>query len=416
MISEHHKITQLTNKKQWNEVSKKDIRINIQNNNPPILYVSSRDLLKPFKGDTRLILSSLGALSLKGYKTIHLYLAPKKPREPYTITATDGEVKASINVIEIPFGEESYQNSWFNSNKLLNDIINQLPEKPNTIICERRPLFMLCSKLSKYLKVPWILRIDALKFFWALKRAQYTRNIIPLLKAPFVIASYVLMAKYADYGICVTKLLEKKLRRLMVKNITTVEPTYLTISDMDKYIPDDFDLNKIDEDYVIISTKDYKVIKLVALKASNFKYIIIGSPPQRMTERLPKNIVWTGTIPDQKLIQLYKNALCTIIYRPWLSGVSMTFVETLRYGRPCIINSAAINLTNGYENIEGFLVTDDVSVWPTLLEKLQANKSFKLQLEIAARKFFDENFSPEIHTVKMKHVIDITNKLGSSPN
>lgn len=412
MTSEHRNMEELMSKKRWSDIFEKDVRMGMGNNNSSILSVSTRDLTRPFRGGTRLILSSLGALALGGYKTTHLYLTAKKPREPYTITVTHGKRKASINIIEV-FGGENSRISWFKYNKLVNGAVDKLYEKPDVLICERRPVFMLCSKLSKYLKTPWILRIDALYSFCAVERARYTSDVNPLLKAPFAIASYVLMAKYADYGICVTKTLEKKLRHLLVKNITTVEPTHLTISEGDARV-DRFELGKdaADKDYVIISSKDYRIIKLIASRAPDLRYIIIGEHPhRRIIEESPENIAWTGTISDQKLIQLYENALCTIIYRPWISGVSMALLETLHYGRPCIINSAAVNLTNGYNNIEGALVTDDVFTWPTLLKKFQNDKSFKSRLEIAARRFFDKKFSPEVHVAKMKHAVDIVKKL-----
>jgi len=406
MTSGHLKNDTLISKNQRNDVLEEDMGISIDSNLSTILSISTRDISKPFQGDTRLILSSLGALALGGYEVVHLYLTPNKPREPHIIIVTDGKKKVSIKVIEIFSGvDENSWIGWFKCHKLIDDVTNQLYKKPGAIICERRSIFTLCLRLSKYFKVPLILRIDSLKSFWALKRARYTKNMIPVLKAPFAIASYVLMAKYADYGICVTKVLERKLRRLGIKNVTTIEPTYLTIPEKNTCVSD-FKLD-LDKDYVIISTKDYKVIKSIASKTPDLRYIIIGETPHKsVIEGLPKNIVWAGIIPDQKLIQLYKNALCTIIYRPWLSGISMTLIETLYYGRPCIINSAALNLMND-EDIEGVLTVDDVSTWLTLLKKFQNDKSFKSLLETAARRFFEKKFSPEVYVTKMTNILNI---------
>jgi len=371
---------------------------NIQEDNKlSILSVSSRDLTKPFKGGTRLILSSLGALALGGYKTTHLYLTSGKPKEPYTITVTEGKEVASLEIIEI-FGRKT---SW----------ISKLEKKPDLILCERRPLFLLSLKLSKYFKSPLILRIDALYSFWALERARYTRDIVSLLKAPFGIVSYLLMAKRANYGICVTKILERKLRSFGIKNITTVEPTYLTISEMGKQTNNDFELSKVTEesDYVIVSTSDYRVIKSIASETSDFRYVIVGNPPTKeIIKELSANIVWTGIISDPKLIQLYEKALCVMIFRPWLSGISMMLLEALHFGKPCIVNSAVADSSGvEYQNINGILVADDISTWSALAKKFRNDRLFKSQSEIAAKRFFDQRFSWKIHVAKMKSVFDI---------
>jgi hypothetical protein len=55
---------------------------------------------------------------------------------------------------------------------------------------------------------------------------------------------------------------------------------------------------------IINRGKDYRVIKLLASQTPALKYIVIGEPYSKsIIKELPTNLLWTGTISDQKLIR-----------------------------------------------------------------------------------------------------------------
>lgn len=363
-----------------------------------ILSVSFQDLRKPFHGGSRLVLSSLGALALAGHKVLHVGMGDKKY---HVLSVTDGKRKATIKTKKVFDGNIS-QAGWFKYKRFRAKILSVIEDEPDIIICESRPLFLLCSELSRALKIPWVIRVDALRSLFCREIYRITRRLGELIIAPWAITSYVWITKRADLGICVSKILERKLRQLLVSNIRTVRPTHLTLVDENPQLRA---LDLIPEDFVLYSGP-LKVLFDIASKASKTAWVTIRAKVTPFSPAKPKlanNIIQLGGVSDQELTHVYERAKCVLIYRSWpVTGISMTLVEALRFGKPSIVNSNAIIGLEDSANLGKVIVEDNILKWPDFIAKLNS-ESFKQERELAAKRYYKLNLSPEIHASHMEN-------------
>ncbi|MDR0866402.1 MAG: glycosyltransferase family 4 protein [Candidatus Symbiothrix sp.] len=96
-------------------------------------------------------------------------------------------------------------------------------------------------------------------------------------------------------------------------------------------------------DYVAISgrlsrEKGIDLILEVAAKTPHIKYVFAGSPRKEepITTPIPKNCLFLGHIPINKLGDFYKNARFLLIASLCYEGFPMTIPEAAAYGKPTI--------------------------------------------------------------------------------
>jgi len=375
--------------------------------NLSILFISFHDLVSPTHGSARLVLSSAGAMALRGHHVKYIRITQESPKEFYQVKVTNSKKEGLIEAIDL-FGGQISGSGWFKYMKLRNKIINILREKPDIIICESRPLFLLCSELSRRLKVPWVIRVDRMRSYCAIDIFRHTRKLRELFMAPPAIAYYALTAKYADLAISVAKWLEKELKRLLVNNIVTIEPTHLTLSEpsSSNFFEGSY-VDEIEEPYVIATVAPTKnaimLLKALALRTPDITYIITRKRPRYVVEKWPKNIKWIGIVKDYERRKLYERALCVLIYRSWMTGICISSIEALSYGKACIANSPSVKGLS--QEVRGIIINDNILKWPEIIQLLKSDDSLRKRLEIEARGFFEAHLSPKVHAIKMEKAL-----------
>lgn len=376
-----------------------------------ILALSFSDLTKPFRGSFRLHLSSLGALALEGHIITHLWLTTNQPRGSYRVTVFDGSKKANISIMDIPVKRTpSYRHFEFAN---LSSTIFQTvrDDEFDIIICEKKYLYILCLRLSKLLKCPWVIRVDAFRSLYAKQRFSWKRDRKELFRASAAKMMYIWSTFRADLGICVSKILENWLRSQHIHNICTIEPTYLTIPNNVPCEKMNEILELLPQEFILYIGKP-KLLTAMALRTSDIGYAAIGisygdlrAVAQRYNIKVPSNITCLNLIEDSLLARVYKSAKLVLIPRPFLSGVSMASIEALNYGKPIITNKPTASALRGFAASGATIVENGFIKWPMLVKKLYHNENLRANMEDAARDYFNLNLSPKIHASRMEAVL-----------
>lgn len=380
-----------------------------------VIALSFPDLTKPFRGSARLYLSSLGSLALEGHRVTYLRLT-NRSRGSYKVRVTDCSKKTDIYIRDIPIRRISSLGQFEYAK--LSSIISQMvregcDNEPDVIICEKRHLYTLCSRLSKLLRCPWVIRVDAFKSLHARQRFCWTRDYKELFVAPIARVIYLWITLHADLGICVSKTLENWLRLFYIHNICTIEPTYLTISHDTPSGKIDEILGSPDQDWdPVIYIGKPRLLLAIALRTPDIGYAAIGfgyndlrAVAQRCNIKTPSNITCLHLIEDSLLARIYQKAKLALIPRPFLSGVSMASIEALYYGKPIITNRPAARALEGFATSGAAIVENDFSDWPFLVKKLYYNDDLRSSMGDSARNYFNFNLSPKIHASRMEAVL-----------
>ncbi len=362
-----------------------------------VLAISNQDLRHPFHGSARLQLSLLGALALTNSEVLYVNVASNGfSQQNIRVTSSFG--RTSFKQINIPGMTTSNYAKYLKS---LNVLEGLLDIKPEVLFCLSRHTIILCKILSKKLGVPLILLHDALRYLYLhqLLRSTKTRIKEVFYSVPALI-SYAIITLLSSASLSVSEDFKLYFNKLLLKNkIYEIKPTFMLLNDHDCNSQEMEDLSTLPEDLFLYSGPLW-ILKYIASKTPRLNYVVTGpvafNVKNQMHNRL-KNIHPLHNICDIQLCELHKRIRAAVILRESMTGISMTVVQELYFGKPIIANSIAISGIRGLKDVRGISVVDNIPKLLTLLNHApEEDEELFKEKRLNALEFFEKNLSPPI--------------------
>jgi len=365
-----------------------------------ILAISKHDLRAPIHGSARLLLSILGALSY--YHNV-IYIGATGSYDDIKLLVEFRNNISSFRQITLSY---RYKNPFL-IHEIISSTIRHISFVPDIIFCATREHIFTCKLLAEEHDAILIMLQDALKYL-------YINNPLRSLAIPW----YVFITLMSDVSICVTRDIEDKLRKISLglkKNIYTIHPTFMLLTETNESINVDRLLDKLEKFNIIVHySGPLEPLPLFAIKFPSMLFTITGPSAyyakQYLGDKEWKNIMLLHNIPDSMLKILYNKVSASIIIRPVMTGISMTALQSLYFGVPIIANKTAVlgleDLVNKYKE-EGIIKI--FTRWSELaktLRDLSNRNRDDLRLREIILRIFDENFSPRIFNAKFNVILN----------
>ena len=265
------------------------------------------------------------------------------------------------------------------------------------MISEANQLWYFGRHIADFLKIPHILRIHSIRGLYAktiIKAYKWSnRNLVKLLKeigkCPISMLHALALAQVSDYTITLTYIEERFLRRYLIRNVSTVEGTYVSFPE--EVEAPAFRLDD-QQQYVLVVKSPPSILSLIKHKI-NLPVISRGST-------ILRNYVSTS-----KWASLIKGSL--IIVRPsiYSSGLPVGLVEALAYGKVMLTTSAVASKLKGLRNWTHIIVEDDFAKYPSIINLIAKNEELRRHIEINARYYFEKHLNLMKHCEKLERVL-----------
>jgi glycosyltransferase involved in cell wall biosynthesis len=355
-------------------------------------------------GSNTLVISLLNSTILSHKYNLYLALIGKNSNTSYKKTKNKNLfiIKKNINNLSI---------FW--------DLIKIIKEKNVKII------HVHSEKLCFYASI--------IKLFFKIKVVMHFHGPLreSIKKQPFLNQIRILFFdKLVDCKIFVSKdLLEKYKKILKLKtgvfNIATTGSDDLSKKQINKKfigsINKKCDLKK--NDFIILSTgrlnpiKNYEYLVNLAKKIlrneDSFKFLIAGTGEQEQylnkliqKYKLQKNVFFLGNIDHYFIPSLISLADLFILTSKY-EGVSMSAVEAMSMGLPCLLSNRGANHEIIKKGYNGYLYDiRKVNSAEKIILNLFKNKKLLSNLKINSRKYFQKKFSLRIFHKKIGNIYD----------
>jgi hypothetical protein len=365
-----------------------------------ILAISKHDLRAPIHGSARLLLSILGTLSY--YHNV-IYIGATGSYDDIKLLVEFRDNITSFRQITL---SRHYRNPFL-IHEIISRIIRRINFVPDIIFCATREHIFTCKLLAEEYDAILIMLQDALRYL-------YINNPLRSL----AITWYTFVTLMSDVSICVTRDIEDKLRKIglgLKKNIYTIRPTFMLLTDINESINVNGLLNKLEKFNMIVHySGPLELLPLLAIKFPSILFTITGPSAyyakQYLGDKEWKNIMLLHNIPDSMLKILYNKVLASIIIRPVMTGISMTALQSLYFGVPIIANKTAIlgldDLIDKYNEKNVIKIFNQWSELVKILKGLENKDNYDLGLREMIIRIFNENFSPKIFNAKFNVILN----------
>ncbi len=374
------------------------------------LVIGIQDIRYPIHGSARLALVTMHALALSGHKIDYLALWSYNKSEAILVTTRSRWGFARINMIKVPIKINSNSLPILSSS-ITDPIIKLFHEDYDYILClERRYIPTVCRYFSKKLSAPLIAYMDSPKYMHP-ERLTTTE----LLVRPAALAWYVITSHMSDLTICVSKYIEVFLKKWGT-NAITIEPTYALLgrdSDiLSKTNNGNYDINSINHEAVLCSCP-LNLTVITAIKNPDVPIVVTGPQAYYVREYLKmrgllnkvKNIHLLHNISDEDLEKLHNKIVAALVARPALSGLSITLLQELYFGRPVLTDENTASKIRGLIESGSVLINNKYSEWPTTLKSLLNNDEQLRELSRRAESFFNRILSPVRFAETFNHAL-----------
>jgi|GEM_PF-2970702 len=365
-----------------------------------ILAISKHDLRAPIHGGARLLLSILGALSY--YHNV-IYIGATGSYDDIKLLVEFRNNISSFRQITL---SHRYKNPFL-IHETISSTIRHISFVPDIIFCATREHIFTCKLLAEEHDAILIMLQDALKYL-------YINNPLRSLAIPW----YVFITLMSDVSICVTRDIEDKLRKISLglkKNIYTIHPTFMLLTETNESINVDRLLDKLEKFNIIVHySGPLEPLPLFAIKFPSMLFTITGPSAyyakQYLGDKEWKNIMLLHNIPDSMLKILYNKVSASIIIRPVMTGISMTALQSLYFGVPIIANKKAIlgleELIYKYDEKNIIKIFNQWSELVKILKGLEDKDNYDPRLREMIIRIFNENFSPNIFNAKFNVILN----------
>ncbi len=367
------------------------------------------------RGYGRVILGSLASLQALGHEVSYVQLGGTEKISKVSCNLVIGNKKFNVQAIRLPVqNTQSQKNNffWYASHdrwKLLGDAIkSSLGYSPEVVISEANAQFYFGAIIASQFNAAHILRIHSIRGLYLRqilesKQSASSKWILKeALQCPISIAYTSALAHRSSYAITLTPTEEIALRKTLITNVSTVEPTYVQFSEEERAPA----LN-LGRQYVMIMQGDPSLILKgittdipIVLVGESTKYLENNTKPSSRG-----NITVTGKITNEELASHIKGAAMIASPRIYTSGVGIGIIEALAYGKATITTSIAASKLAGLENGKHLIVEDDFSKWPSIMSDILANSNRRLELETNAKRYFDEFLRPDTHSARFEGIL-----------
>lgn len=402
-----------------------------------ILSLGRIDICNPTTGDARMVIGTLGSLALKGHTVLYVYLNNNKNKmklhyDEDVVIKVEGK-KSIIKIRKvIPKVIRFLNRNLLFKGETLKDVKNIVRNfSPDIIIsenCNDPSIVHLARNISRDLKIPWIIRMDNLGGFFYKELYNLTHDPTVLIFAPFRISYYSIISRWASGAVAVSYRLEKALKGLGLKKITTIEPTYLPsylestsqqekekireINSLESY---GLMIERIggSKHHRIYQKMFFKLLIFLAKKTPDINYIAVGPNKQWLKElansigtELPNNVYPIGEISSSSVLSsLYKKSSFVLIPDRYMPGVSTNLIETLYFGKVAVTTPAVAYSLRGLIHGKQAFIDNDYHRWDRYIASLAKDRKLLKSMEDEARKYFRNMLSWDIHAQRFEDLI-----------
>jgi len=366
-----------------------------------VLALSVHDLRAPIHGSARLALSMIGALALKGVNVTYVRLLSGKSELTRIIT-TSRYGDSSFLQLSLPYMRSTSTREYLLRLPNMVDIrkiIANVCQDSDVVLCLDRKLFPLCKYLSMHLRAPLILSGDALKYLVTFE------SLTPIARL-----YYALAMALSNITITITKKLEEEAKNLSLLGnllrIQTLRPTFMLLKD-DFRDGEREALSSLPESLVLYSGSP-SLLKFLAKKLSHVNFVVTG--PQAYYAKIAgldrfRNVYLLHNISDRALAELHRYITCAVVHRDAMTGISITILQEMYFGKPVIANStAALGFEDAVES--GLvLIAEESRSYVDMLQHLLSNEEALYKLSTRIIEFFDRKLSPMIYAEKLYRLI-----------
>ncbi|MCX8205364.1 MAG: hypothetical protein N3H31_06925 [Candidatus Nezhaarchaeota archaeon] len=296
---------------------------------------------------------------------------------------------------------------------VIREALKRMDLIPDLFISERRT-FLLCKKLLLKLNKPLLLLQDALKYLFIEQLVKASSlKIRDLLIVPPARLYYLLSTAASDLSIAVSRDIELRLKNPLMRNkVYTVRPTFMLVSSSHSLETEKLTVDELPNELVIYSGP-LTILRYLASKTPAINYVVTG-PSAYYAKHMGlgdfRNVHLLHDVSDVLLSKLHEKAVIALIIRQVMTGISMTIVQELYFGKPVLVNSVAIQ---GLEELSGLGVAeveDNLPKLPLHLREMLRNEDRLKDAGAGALRFFEEHLSPTAYAKNVRSVLRLTGK------
>lgn len=388
-----------------------------------ILSIGERDLKNPKGGDAWMVFSSLVSLAILGHSVYYLHISPVTTGSEVVmqqLNVTTLKPNPCIKLIKAKkFGKlRSFLRNW---KKEIEPLCEELGL--DVILAENREAWYPSYAVKRVMHLPLILRINQIRGMYWRRIFSCTHDGRELLRAPLSIFHNALLASLSNHCITLTYTEEWGLRKVGVRRISTIEPTFIQGSfgtSESKSLP------KIEQPYILFlgnftgwdliqNAIAFRTLKSSVSKLTNVKFVLVGSSIDEARGVLTglgllnaPNILCIKALDETERCRLFEGASLVVIPLPWITGVSMRLVESLARGKAVLCTSVVARKLRGLLHGEHLLIEDNFHTYPSLIRDVITNDSLRNRLELGARRFFNNTLSPMKHGCRLRKLLQDT--------
>ena len=391
------------------------------------------NIAEPRSGYTQLIFSSMASLGLNGHRLAYLQITKAPTEGGSSISAKEDIVRLNINGQMVRFANfrvTVHKNTtlmrmrglWKN---VLPRVLKSIDFTPELVVSEGNASHYFTRPLCQTLGISNVLRLHSIRGWYAPIIAKCSGEFNELFKAPLSILHTVVLAHLSDYVITITEVERKALQKFMVKNVSTIEPTYVRKTQiiepkqLDKI---SFDIDEITARPFVLyvgrvtatktpSAMALKLLLKVASLTPEVQFLVVGSNTEKIKAILGvslndlKNVLALGYINDYALEALYRKASIILLPLPFLTGVSLRLIEALAYGKAIITTSNVASKLRSLRSGKHIIVEDSIELYRDWIRDLINRDDSRKSLEDNAKEYFETELSPAIHASRFERLL-----------
>jgi hypothetical protein len=351
-----------------------------------ILALSKHDLRYPFHGAARLQLGLVSALS-SSVETLYIKSGFSKDYVVKIATTDYNNFNSHFIQLSIPISIDNIKR-----------LTNKMHFTPDIIFCLSRDHYLHCMILAKIFRDPLILLNDAMRYLYLNEIIKSGGSVTFRLREASIgmiaIPYYIMLTSLSNLPIAVSKDIIEKMR-LLKNKIVCLRPPFILLKDKPS-----LDHNIIPVNSILYSGDIETLIKLIEIfKELNF--IVTGPMAFHIKSILysKNNLFLLHNISDADLVKLHEKIKFAIVLRNSMTGISMTILQELFFGKPIIANNIA---TRGFEDFigRGIYIARNLDELKILIKKLN-NEAKNNDLSELIREQYMLKLSPYKFTLKL---------------
>ena len=379
-------------------------------------YGMEGHFLRPY-GYQRVVQGSAASLALRGHEVAYLELmwGKGRPLDEHVGLLAEGR-ELGIRLIRAILRRHTAKGGlsfYVDSARV------RLGEQLKKVLVEFGPDYVVCEE-----RIPWFTARDVVRLTGA--RLVFRAHIIELLEAPcrglrglgkatwpYTMTFYTAsLARASDWALTLAFQDERELRKLLVRRVSTVEPTYAPIAN---HASRDEVRHLVEEHPAFFITYEPRRLHVRLARAlPGVDFLIIGVSQEALTralglprEKVPDNMMALGRVYEPDLAMLFERAMALLIPQKCFSGFCIRLIEGLAYGTPMLTTRDVAGKVRGLVDGVHLLVEDDYRRWPDLLARLAEDEELRIELGENAREFYQRRLRPQVHGRRIEAIFDI---------